>query len=388
MAAATSTMTSTKERLGSVDLLRGVVMVVMALDHVRDFFTNVPFDPTDLDKTSVGLFFTRWITHFCAPVFVFLAGTGAFLSSKKKPELARFLVTRGLWLIVLELTWVGFAWSFRVEPSFALQVIWVIGVSMIVLAPLVFLPTRAVLAIGLVIISAHNALDGIDPSALGSAAKVWQLLHVQGPIRLFGIRGFVVYPLVPWIGVMMVGYAFGEVLQRERATRHKRLYAIGGALILLFVVLRAIDVYGDPHHWHAQRNAAMSVVAFLNCTKYPPSLLYLCMTLGPAIALLPLLERARGALSDWLTTFGRVPLFYYVLHVPLIHLAAVGVAFVQYGTAVNIAPSFVDAPPAGWGYALPGVYAIWALVVLALYPACRWFAGVKQRRRDAWLSYL
>ncbi len=383
-----------KERLDSIDLLRGLVMVVMALDHVRDYFTEVRFDPLDLSQTTVPLALTRWITHFCAPVFVFLAGTGTYLSlsrGKSRPALSRFLLTRGLWLVLLELTVVRFGWEFNLSYSVPfVQVIWAIGWSMIALSALVYLPSRVVGGFGVVMIAVHNMLDGVDPGNLGIFGWPWQVLHVFGPIvyapgRVF----FIAYPLIPWIGVMAAGFAFGEIFTMERRRRTGALYALGGGLVVVFALLRGFNLYGDPLPWSTQATAGLTVISFLNCLKYPPSLLYLTMTLGPAIVLLPLLEKWKGKAAGFFLVYGRVPMFYYILHIYLIHLLAVGTAALM-GLNVGFlfaAPFFNTAPP-GWGFGLPAVYAFWAATVIALYPACRWFAGVKKRRHDPWLSYL
>jgi uncharacterized membrane protein len=385
---------SGRSRLDSVDLLRGLVIVVMALDHARDFFTNVRFEATDLTQTTAPLFLTRWITHFCAPVFVFLAGTSAFLyqaRGKSGAEVSRFLLTRGLWLVVLELTVVRWAWMFNFNYTSELlfvQVIWVIGVSMIVLAALVHLPLPAVAGAGIAMIAGHNLLDGVTPESLGAWGPLWVLLHVQSTIPFPGGRTvFVIYPLVPWIGLMATGYAFGRLLLRPSEERRRVLVRLGAALTVAFVVIRAINVYGDPAPWSVQESFGRTVLSFLNTTKYPPSLSFLLMTLGPAIMVLPLFERLRGPVARAVTVFGRVPLFFYVLHLFLIHALALLVA-----TAAGFDPrSFLRVwifLPEEWGYGLPVVYLVWAGVVLALYPACRWFAGVKARRREAWLSYL
>jgi len=383
-----------KERLDSIDLLRGLVMVVMALDHVRDYFTDVRFDPLDLSQTTVPLALTRWITHFCAPVFVFLAGTGAYLSlarGKTPKTLSKFLLTRGLWLVFLEMTVVRFAWEFNFDYSRSfVQVIWAIGWSMIVLSALVHLPSRVVGAFGVVMIALHNLTDNVDPGSLGMFGWPWQILHVFGPIayapgRLF----FIAYPLIPWIGVMASGFAFGEIFTLERRKRTRALYALGGGLIVLFALLRGFNLYGDPTPWGVQATPGLTLISFLNCLKYPPSLQYLAMTLGPAIALLPLLEKWRGQTAGFFLVFGRVPMFYYVLHIYLIHLLTLGTAAAM-GLDVRVfltAPFFAPPSP-GWGFGLPVVYAFWAATVLALYPACRWFAGVKRRRKDPWLSYI
>ena len=390
----TELKSSDRVRLDSVDFLRGLVIVVMALDHARDFFTEVRFDALDLSQTTGPLFLTRWITHFCAPVFVFLAGTSAFLyqaRGRSRAEVSKFLLTRGLWLVVLELTVVRWAWNFNFNYTTELlfvQVIWALGVSMIALAGLVHLPVSALALLGVVMIAGHNLFDGITPESLGAWAPIWTLLHVQAPIPLSGQQVlFVIYPLIPWIGVMAAGYAFGTLLRRPEAQRRRLLLTIGGGLTLAFLVLRTGNGYGDPAPWTVQESPGRTVLSFLNTTKYPPSLLFLLMTLGPALAVLPLLERATGALARAVTMFGRVPLFFYVLHLYLIHALALAV-----GVAAGFdARSFLHVwlfLPDEWGYGLPVVYLVWAGVVLALYPACRWFAGVKARRREAWLSYL
>jgi len=384
---------SGRVRLDSVDLLRGLAIVIMALDHARDYFTSARFDATDLTQTTAPLFLTRWITHFCAPGFVFLAGTSAFLYQarrRSRAEVSRFLLTRGLLLVVLELTVVRWAWTFNFSYTELLfvQVIWVLGVSMIVLAGLIYLPLRAVAAVGVAMILGHNLLDGVTPQSLGAWGPLWALLHVQTAIPLGGGRVFVViYPLIPWIGVMAAGYAFGTLLLRTEQERRRTLLMLGGGLTLAFLMLRAVNGYGDPAPWAVQETAGRTALSFLNTTKYPPSLQFLLMTLGPAIALLPLLERLTGPVARAVTVFGRVPLFFYVLHLYLIHAVALTV-----GTLAGFDPrSFLHVwlnNPDGWGYGLPVVYLVWAGVVLALYPACRWFAGVKARRREVWLSYL
>ena len=392
-----------RARLDSVDFVRGVVMVTMALDHVRDFFHAYAkaLDPTDPARTWTALFFTRWATHFCAPTFVFLAGAGAFLSARRgrtKPELARFLLARGLWLVLLELTLVRFGWFFNFDYRLMIaQVIWAIGWSMVALAGLVFLPTRVVAAVGLALISLHNLLDGVGAESFGPFRWLWVVLHEQNVLLPWpGSAVFVAYPLLPWVGVMAAGYAFGSLLTSERGRRRRRLLTIGGSAVALFVLLRALNVYGDPAPWVPQaRGAWYTLLSFLNTQKYPPSLLFLLMTLGPSIIAVALFDRAReaGALARPFVVFGRVPLFYYLLHVPLIHLAAVAFAYAEYGRAGWLflnwpPPGAPQLEPQGYGYDLWVVYLVWLGVVAALYPLCRWFAGVKRRRRDAWLSYL
>ena len=386
----------TFHRLNAIDLLRGIVMVLMALDHTRDYFSNAMFDPTDLTKTNTLLFLTRWVTHFCAPVFIFLAGTGAFLSTlrgKTQRELARFLLTRGLWLVVLELTVVrclGWQFNFDYHWMFGL-VIWAIGWSMVALAGLIFLPPRALAVFSLVMILGHNLLDKIRPESLGALSWLWKLLHVPGEVEpLAGVHFAVGYPLIPWIGVMAAGYVFGQLLLREPQQRQKLLWRLGAALTLAFVVLRAVNVYGDASPWAVQKNWWFTVFSFLNCTKYPPSLLYLLMTLGPALMALAWLDKTSGKWRQPFLIIGRVPLFYYLLHLPLIHLTSVIFSWIRYGHPDKSLFENPPAPsvPSDFGYNLPVVYLVWIGVVVLLYPVCRWFADLKKRRQEAWLSYL
>ncbi len=382
-----------KPRLDSIDFLRGVVMVVMALDHTRDFFSSYRFDPLDLTQTHALLFMTRWITHYCAPVFVFLAGTGAFLSGsrgKTKPELAQFLLTRGLWLVVLEFTVIRFGWLFNFDYSLSFgQVIWAIGVSMIALSGLIFLSTRTVTIFGVAMIVFHNMLDSITPSQMGIFGWPWQIVH-SGGIIIFSPNYIYIalYPLIPWIGVMAAGYGFGSLLLKEGRIRRKMLLMLGLGMILAFIVLRVANIYGDPQPWLVQKNFLFTVFSFIKCEKYPPSFLYLLMTLGPAIALLPAFEKIKGWFAKFFITFGRVPMFYYILHIYLIHALAIVAA---YFTIHNVGFLLSNNPPGTWsipfGFRLGVVYVVWFVVVMSLYPACKWFAGVKQRRKDIWLSY-
>ncbi len=381
-----------RPRIDSIDLLRGLVMVVMALDHARDFFGASSMDPRDVSQPA--LFLTRWVTHFCAPVFVFLAGTAAFLygnRGKTRADVSRFLATRGLWLVVLEFTIVRFGWIFSLDYVFIpAQVIWAIGVSMLALSLLVFLPRPVIAAFGIALIVGHNALDGIRAEDWGRFGWAWMLIHQFGPIPLSETATlFVAYPLVPWIGVIAAGYAFGPVMLLDTPQRDRACLAFGLGATAAFVLLRALAVYGDPQPWAPQATAIETGLAFLNCEKYPPSLLFLLMTLGPTIALLPVFERLRGPLATILVTIGRVPLLYYVVHVPLIHAVAVGLALAIHGDAAWLFGEFPPfAKPEDYGFALPVVYALWLAVVASLIPLCRWFAEVKQRRSDWWLSYL
>ena len=374
-------------RVASIDILRGLVMVLMALDHVRDFFTSVRFDPLDLAQTSAPLFLTRWVTHFCAPTFVMLAGVSAYLMSQRcsRAELSRFLFTRGLWLVVLEVTLMSLVWTFnlRYDHGLFLQVIWAIGVSMMVLALLVHLPMRAIVLFSLVVICGHNLLDSIRPQDLGAWAPLWSVLHVFGPIP----RAFIAYPLIPWIAVMSLGYCIGALFDLPQQQRVNRFMWLGTASLVVFVVLRAPNVYGDPSDWTLQSTTLRTLLSFVNVQKYPPSLHYLLITLGVGLLLLAAFESARGKFSEVLRTFGRVPLFFYVLHIVLAHFAA---GIVGYAAGFGFTLLTVDflQLPQQWGFSLPVVYLTWILVVATLYPACRWFAALKRRRSDWWLSYL
>lgn len=382
-----------QRRLDSVDLVRGLVMVLMALDHVRDHLHLGAFfrDPTDLTTTTAPIFLTRWITHFCAPMFVFLAGTGAFLSGtrgRSKADLSRFLVTRGLWLIVLELTVIHVLWMMGWSlSSLFVQVIWALGWSMIVLAALVHLPIAATAAIGWGMIALHNLTDPVRPESLGAFAGLWTVLHVQGDIAWGSGRTFgVIYPLVPWIGVMAAGYAFGAWLLRPPAERRGRVMALGLVLTAAFVVLRALNGYGDPQPWSPQKDAAFTALSFLNTQKYPPSLLFLLMTIGPSLILLALVDRGVPRGLGWVAVFGRVPMFFYLAHLFLIDVMTVGAAIATYGPRTP--EVFRNGPPPDWGFGLPVTYLGWAAVIVLLYPVCRWYAGVKARSRSRWMSYL
>jgi uncharacterized membrane protein len=396
-------------RIGSIDIIRGAVMVLMAIDHVR-VFSGVP-----AGGPTPGVFFTRWVTHFCAPAFIFLAGTSAFLYGEKvrdRGTLARFLLTRGAWLVLLELTVLRFAWTFNFDYAhYALAgVIWVIGWCMILMAALVYLPVAVIGGIGVAIIALHNVTD-ISTFQLARAASasslswLWQILYFGGNIALSaggedGPQLAVLYSIIPWIGVMAAGYAFGRVMRFEPARRRRICFALGVGAGAAFLVLRGFNLYGDPRPWGdaARRAAARGLssppafLQFLATNKYPASLLFLLMTLGPTILLIPLLERARGPVARALTVFGRVPFFYYVLHIPLIHFIFVALSVARFGTIIpwmtTNHPMFVPPPPPGYTYSLGALYAITVLVVTILYFPCRWFAALKARRSERWLSYL
>lgn len=383
-------------RLESIDLLRGIIIVIMALDHVHDFFGVPGANPVNLATTTVPLFFTRWVTHFCAPVFFLLTGTGAFLTLRRmsKRELSGFLLTRGLWLIVLEAVVMRFALQFNVDYQVTLLIVlWALGWAMIVLAGLIYLPTWVLVTAGVAMVAGHNLLDGIAATASGALAPLWTVLHVPGFLITGPHTVFVTYPLVPWLGVTALGYALGQVYAWDAGRRQAWLLRLGLALTVGFVVLRWLNIYGDPFRWSAQRSPLWTLVSFLNTQKYPPSLLFLLMTLGPALLLLRVFDVGTPRLLRPVLAFGKVPLFFYVLHFYLIHLLAVAVCYVGYGDVGGMFRSpdlghFPFTAPPGWGLGLPWIYAIWIGVVLALYPLCRWYAGLKRRRRDWWLSYL
>jgi uncharacterized membrane protein len=384
-------------RLESIDLLRGLVMIVMALDHVRDFFSERLFlDATDLKTTTPAIFLTRWITHYCAPTFIFLAGTSAFLSTtrgKSKPALSWFLFTRGLWLAFFEVVVNRIMWMFNYDfHNYGAGVFWAIGWSMVVLSLLVYLPTLVVTVLGVALISQHNSLDGLSATDVGLPEWLWVILHKPGDATV--VEGFTFgtnYCLLPWIGVMAAGYGFGSLFLLDRPIRRRLLFQLGASLSVCFIILRTMNI-GDPRPWSDQGSPLWTTLSFLNCTKYPASLLYLLMTLGPAIFALGLFDRPLGWLARPIITFGRVPLFYYLLHIPLIHGGAALLDFVRFGWSplATSGPWGLDRDtlPEHYGVDLPTVYLIWIGVVLILYLPCRWFAGVKQRRRDVWLSYL
>lgn len=381
-------------RINSIDILRGLVMVLMTLDHTRDFFSNAHFSPTDLDKTSVALFLTRWITHFCAPVFVFLAGTSAYLwESRRGPDapISEFLLKRGLLLLVLTCTVEAFAWNFRNDfQKIDGGVLWAIAWSMIAMAGLVKLPLRWVVMLGSLMIVSHNAFDSVKPADLGGFGPWWAVLHTGDDVPLFD--GWMInpyYPLIPWIGVMAVGYGFGKWMSLYRS--RKRLMALGFTLITLFVLLRYSNFYGDPKPWQAYTNPAFTMLSFLNCHKYPPSLLYLLMTLGPATVVLGLLEGLSAKAISFLRLFGRTPLFFYLVHLYLIHLLALTVAAVDNGPVSALMGGGIWSPdlPKDYGYGLPFVYMMWVIVLLILYPVCCGFEKLKASKPQwGWLNYL
>ncbi len=394
--------TYSRTRVQSLDLLRGLVMIIMALDHVRDFFNFGLFyvDPTDMATTTPILFFTRWITHFCAPTFVFLAGTAAFLYGNKvqnKKQLSRFLLSRGLWLVVVEIVIIGFAWDYDITFSMtALQVIWAIGCSMIFLSGLVFLPNWFGIGLGASMVLFHNLLDGIQMEGDSFQAVLWSILHQQnflvydqGPRALF-----IAYPLIPWLGVMALGYYVGAWFKKEYPSekRFRNLWQWGLAMCLAFVALRFFNIYGDGYEWTSQKSAMFSFLDFLNTTKYPPSLLFLCMTLGPAFLLMAWAEGKSFSWKNPMIVFGKVPFFYYVLHFYIIHTLAV-IIFTLSGYPIGFwfmdTSSFLSGEMATAGFPLWVTYAVWIFVVSSLYFPCRWYANLKAGRKElVILSYL
>lgn len=386
-----------RQRVDAVDVVRGIIMILMALDHTRDFFGNASVSPTNLATTTVALFFTRWVTHFCAPTFFLLTGTGAYLSRCRRStsDLSRFLVTRGLWLIVLEVTVARFLWQFNVDYRLTLlNVLWALGWAMIVLGTLIHLPVRAVAAIGVVMIAGHNLLDGVRATSLGALAPLWSLLHSPGFILSGSAHVvFAAYPLIPWVGVTAVGYALGSLWELDAKRRQALLLRLGVGCIAAFLLLRGFNVYGDPAPWTPQARPGLTLVSLLNLNKYPPSLLFLLMTLGPVLLALRALDGRTPAVLRPALVIGKVPMFYYLMHILLLHLVAVAACLARYGTVrPAIESPTLDRFPItqlpGWPTTLPVVYLIWICVVAALYPVCRWYAGVKRRSNNPWLSYL
>ena len=368
-------------------------MILMALDHVRDFFGVPGVRPTNLAQTTAPLFFTRWITHLCAPTFFLLTGTGAFLALGRRtiPQLSRFLLTRGLWLVLLEVTVIrclGFQFNVDYQVTM-LVVIWALGWAMIALAALCWLPLPAILAVGVAMIAGHNLFDGVR-----STHPVWVMLHSQGfVVNRPGFVVFVAYPLIPWIGVAAVGFVLGRIYTWNPERRRAFLLRCGLGLTAAFLVLRAANLYGDPAPWVHGESLSLTLISFFNVTKYPPSLLFLLMTLGPALLILRALDDRNPRSLQPALVFGQVPLFYFVLHLPLIHLLAVVLTYIQNGAVHWMFESpdlgaYPFTPPPGWGLSLPWIYLLWVAVVVMLYPVCAWFAGVKRRQAWPWLSYL
>ncbi len=392
----TNNLTAEKWRISSIDILRGLVMIIMALDHVRDFFhiSAMVEDPTNLNSTTPALFFTRWITHYCAPIFVFLSGTSAFLSGRKKTkkELSSFLLKRGLFLMVLEIVVVNFLIVFDPLYRFiGLQVIWVIGLSMVLLSFLIYLPLRVLFIIGIVMVVGHNMLDGFNYNNMNEVPLWYGFFHQQlfttyGDGRFFAI----LYPLIPWPGVMLLGYCMGSwyVKEFDPAKRKRLLLGWGLASIAAFFVLRWVNVYGDLVPWSTQKDNVMTIISFFNVTKYPPSLLYLCMTLGPALLLLIWLEKVKAGWTNIVSVYGRVPMFYYLLHFFTIHVLCIILFFATGRPVSDIAAGNFAFRPNDFGFSLPIVYLIWIAVVAGLYPLCKKYDQFKQHNKRWWTGYL
>jgi uncharacterized membrane protein len=383
-----------KARINSIDLLRGVVIILMALDHVRMYFGQGSWyaDPTDLNTTTTLLFLTRWITHFCAPVFIFLAGTSASLYGARLQstrQLSLYLLKRGLWLVFVELVIVNFAWTFDITFSFhILQVIWAIGVSMVVLAAFVYLPKWAILAFGLVLVFGHNLLDPIQMGGTSPPALLWYVLH-QEKLVYFAPDSVVYfhYPLIPLMGLMALGYVFGTLYQPEvgAGTRRKWLLWTGTAAIVLFLILRGFNLYGEPNPWSPQLTVVDTILSFLNTTKYPMSLQYLLMTMGPALVFLALTEGVKNRVGDILLTFGRVSLFFYIVHIYLIHLLAVAALVISgrsWTDYIISAEAYMNQATADFGFDLWMVYLVWALVLVGMYPLSKWYRAYKKRHPE------
>jgi len=384
-----------KFRILSIDILRGLVMILMVLDHVRDFWSFTSFSPENLDQTYGALFYSRWITHFCAPAFVFLSGVSAYLHMSlkgwKKSELSKFLVSRGLWLILVEVTWISFAWQLWTYNSFYLQVIWTIGISMISLAVLIHLPKKMILAISLIMIFGHNMLDNIAPETFGDFYWFWNILHNQTFVVTpnLPIRGFLAgYPVIPWIGVMALGFYMGNIYTHPAPYRHKTLFKTGLVAVALFITLRYLNIYGDTAQWAVQeRGFAYTVMSFLNTEKYPPSLLFLLMTLGPSLMLMPYMDKMTGRVGDFLQVYGKTPFFFYVLHLPLVHISSYILYYLYYQTENSV---FRDHSSWAASYepSLLRWYLMTAFFVLLFYYPCKWFGNYRKTHKQWWLSYL
>jgi uncharacterized membrane protein len=388
------------DRIETIDFLRGLVMIVMALDHVRMYFGLGTWyaEPTNLATTTPLLFFTRWITHFCAPVFVFLAGTSAFLYGTKKGHIKKtawFLFTRGLWLIAVELVIVNFAWTFDITYSFhILQVIWAIGISLVVLSALVFLPNRVIVAIGMILVFGHNSLDSIRVWGSSAGDMLWYVLHQPGSIFInpTHLVNFV-YPVLPWIGLMALGYVFGQLYRRDFPAERRRrwLFSIGICGTLLFLLLRGFNLYGEPREWQTQGSIVFSLMSFLNTTKYPPSLHFLLMTVGPALIFLAAMEPGGNRLAKPVIVFGRVPLFFYIVHLYVIHaLAMLFLAYMgrDWHEYILSARGIASGALSSFGLSLGAVYGIWIVIVILLYPVCKWYQQYQESHpSQRWLSY-
>jgi uncharacterized membrane protein len=391
-------------RLQSLDALRGTVMIIMAIDHIRDFFDRYSMSnsPTDLSQTTVVMFLTRWVTHFCMPVFMFCAGAGAFLwwnrGQKTRGQLSWFLATRAVWFVILEVVVMNFAYSFNFSPTrlTLLLVLYIFGACMLLMAALVHLPLRWLGCVSIAIIALHNLLDPYPASHFGKFGWAWHILHQPGVITLGGRPFLIVYPLLPWIGVMGAGFCFAQLFSLDDAVRRRTTIRLGVALTAAFLVIRAINIYGDPSHWSTQKSVVFTVLSFLDCTKYPASLDYVLMTIGPSLLLLAWYDRIQFSNVNPLLVFGRVPLFYFVLHFYAIHILLGIASYLRYGSRAfgfifNSMPAMGgpgEKYPPDFGYPLWVTYAVWIGLVAALYPLCRWFARYKANHRTWWLSYL
>jgi len=383
------------ERFVALDVLRGLSMVIMALDHSRDFFSlgYVYFAPTDIDITNLEVFFTRWITHFAAPTFIFLAGIGLFFASgrRTKNELAYLAISRGVWLIFLEFTLIGFFWAFSSDFIYhpKVAVLFAIGISMIFMGFLIHLPKYIIGIIAIFMIFGHNVFDNILTQSFGSYAWIWNLLHSPGNFYVGEIEIRVLYPFVPWIGVMAAGYLFGPITKMSRQKRKKIFLFTGIGLLLFGLALRYTNIYGDPILWHQYASFDATLMSFLNFTKYPPSLVFLSIFLGPAMVLMGALDRPLGKWSYPLRDFGRVPFFFYILHIPLLHVGGILLALYTFNDASWLMQTPIGPSPEGYHYTyeLLPTYIAWVSVVILLYWPCKWFAGLKTRRKDWWLSY-
>jgi uncharacterized membrane protein len=396
-----TTITTTKSRITSIDFLRGTIMIIMALDHVRDYLYSGSFynDPLDLGKTSAVVFFTRWITHFCMPIFMMLAGTSAYLigQKKSKAELSAFLVKRGLWLVFLELVVVNFGWNFNITfPMFFFITIWALGISMIILAGVIHLQPKLILALSIIVIFGHDLLDGIHVDGYSLPAFGWSLLHFQQAFFWHHELLLVGYPLVPLIAVMPLGYCLGQWYAKDYDTekRKKNLLWVGLGAISLFLILRYSNLYGDPSKWSVQKDGLFTFLSYLNISKYPPSLLYLLITLGSAFLFLSFTEKLKGSVVNVVSVYGRVPMFYYLIHIYIIHLVALIASSLTQGQDWH---NWLFTKPIwfstknlrGYGFSLPVAYLIWAAIVVGLYPLCKWYDAYKQANKDKWwLSYL
>jgi uncharacterized membrane protein len=389
--------TKTFQRINSIDLLRGLIMIIMALDHTRDYFHTTAWtdDPLNLQTTTPALFFTRWITHVCAPNFVFLAGTSAWFQSlrKSKKELSIFLIKRGVWLIFVDLFIFNFAFSFDpTYTTFAVQTLWAIGIGMFFLGLAVWLPFTAIFAIGIIIVFGHNLLDFYERGLQQPPGMLYDLLHHQGQFQLWqGHSLLIFYPALPWIGLMLLGYCFGKLfLALPEIKREKILLWLGIGLLLFFVIVRFVNVYGDPVKWSTQKDGLYTFLSFIKVNKYPPSLLYMCVMVGLAMIFLGLAAKTENRVTKFITVYGRVPFLFYIVHFFLLHFIAMIIFFVN-GHTMTEAFQPTDVP----GYVIPGqgfslwvVYFIWIAVVLSLYPMCRWFSQYKRTHKNWWLGYL